>query len=83
MDMRTQLKIILITVAKKKFCHGIKIREDMIPFTVKEKFLSSISNKSALVPGISTKLSVLNINIICCKDDADTCERKSAIFPSR
>ena len=55
----------------------------MIPFTVKEKFLSSISNKSALVPGISTKLSVLNINIICCKDDADTCERKSAIFPSR
>ena len=44
----------------------------MIPFTAKEKFLWSISSKSALVPVISTKLSVSSISSICCRDDADT-----------
>ena len=57
---------------QKQFCHDIKIREDMIPYTTKEKFLSNSSNKSALVSMISTKLSVSNISSICCTDDADT-----------
>ena len=70
--MRTQLKIILIAVTKKQFCHDIKIREDMIPYTTKQNFLSNISNKSALVSMISTKLSVSNISSICCRDDAGT-----------
>ena len=57
---------------QKQFCHDIKIREDMIPCSTKEKFLSNSSNKSALVSMISTKLSVSNINSIFCRDDADT-----------
>ena len=35
---------------QKQFCHNIKIREDMIPYTTKEKFLSNRSNKSTLCP---------------------------------
>ena len=57
---------------QKQFCHDIKIREDMIPYMTKEKFLSNSSNKSALVSMISTKLGVSNISSICCRDDADT-----------
>ena len=57
---------------QKQFCHDIKIREDMIPYTTKEKFISNSSNKSALVSMISTKLSSSNISSICCRDDADT-----------
>ena len=34
---------------RKQFCHDIKIREDMIPYTIKEKFLLNSLNKSALV----------------------------------
>ena len=50
-----------------------KIREDMILYLMKETFLSNSSNKSALVPVISTKLSVSNISSICCsRYDAHT-----------
>ena len=57
---------------QKQFCHDIKIREDMIPYTTKEKFLSNSSNKSALVSRRSTNLSVSNISSIYCRNDADT-----------
>ena len=57
---------------QKQFCHDIKIREGMIPYTTKEKFLSNSSNKSALVSMISTILSVSNISSVCCRDDVDT-----------
>ena len=56
----------------KQFCHDIKIREDMIPYTTKEKFPSNSSNKIVLVSMILTKRSVSNITTIYCRDDADT-----------
>ena len=46
---------------QKQFSHDIKIREDLIPYTTKEKFLLNNSNKSALVSMISTKLSLSKI----------------------
>ena len=64
---------------QKQFCHDIRLREDMIPYTTKEKFLSNSSNKSALVSMISTKLSVSNISSICCRDDADTTTLKESL----
>ena len=64
---------------QKQFCHDIKIREDTIPYTTKEKFLSKSSNKIALVSMISTKLSVSNISSICCRDDADTAIVKESL----
>ena len=57
---------------QKQFCHDIKIRKDMIPYTTKEKFLSNSSNKSVLVSTISKKLRVPNISSISCRDGADT-----------
>ena len=57
---------------QKQLCHDIKIREDMIPYTTKEKFVSKSSNKSAFVSMTSTKLSVSNISSICCREDAET-----------
>ena len=57
---------------QKQFRHDIKIREGMIPYTTKEKFLSNSSNKSALVSTRSTNLSVSNISSIYCRNDADT-----------
>ena len=57
---------------QKQFCHGIKIREDLISYTTKEKFRLNSSNKSALVYMISKKLNVSNISSICCRDDADS-----------
>ena len=42
---------------QKQFCHGIKIREDLIPYTTKGKFRLNSSNKSALVSMISKNLT--------------------------
>ena len=65
MDMRTQLKIILIAVAKSNFVMTSRLER-------KERFLSSSSNKSALVNMISIKVRVSNISSICCRDNSDT-----------
>ena len=44
----------------------------MVPYMTKEIFLSSSSNKSALVSMLSTNFSVSNISSICCRYDTDT-----------
>ena len=62
---------------QKQFCYDTKIREDMIPYTTKEKFLSNSSKKSALVSMTSTKLSVSNISNICCRDVDTTIVKES------
>ena len=47
----------------KQFCHDIKIREDTIPYTTKEKFLSNSSNKSVLVSMISTFPTLVTVAV--------------------
>ena len=64
---------------QKQFCHNIKVKGHMIPYTTKEKFLPDTSNKSALVSMISRKLKVSNIRSICCNDNADTIIMKESL----
>ena len=64
---------------QKQFCHNIKVKGHMIPYTTKEKFLPDSSNKSALVSMISRKLRVSNIRSICCNDNADTIIMKESL----
>ena len=64
---------------KKLFCHDMLIRKDNIPYTSKDKFLSNENNKTELIKFIAEELKSVNIDVICCRDDADTSVVKTAV----
>ena len=57
---------------KKLFCHDMKITLHNTPYATKEKFLSNGNNKTELISHLKEAFEKVNIDTICCTNDADT-----------
>ena len=69
----------------KHLCGTVTIAEDMVHFVTKEKFCDNPKNKAQLVPLIAkrAKERLPEINVMQCRDDADTGIVKGALDASR
>ena len=69
----------------KHLCGTLIIAEDMVHFVTKEKFCDNPKNKAQLVPLIAkrAKERLPEINVMECRDDADTEIVKGALDASR
>ena len=69
----------------KHLCGSFNIAEDMVHFVAKEKFCDNPKNKAQLVPLIAkcAKARLPEINVMQCRDDADTEIVKGALDASR
>lgn len=67
----------------KHLCGNLTIKLDMIHLVGREKFLDNKLNKSWLIKFVSDKLDTHAINVIQCRDDADTDIVKETLSASR
>ena len=63
----------------KHLCGNLEIEEDMIHLVPREKFLDNTLNKGKLIILIAKRLREKDINVVECRDDADTAVVKQAI----
>ena len=67
----------------KHLCGNLTIKLDMIHLVGREKFLDNKLNKSWLIKFVSDKLDTHAINVIQCRDNADTDIVKETLSASR